>query len=195
MLHIILSIIGVGVANADMTDYVRYNTGWDLNVHTNLQDVEAFSNCTLYPPEMATVLVNCDEDMNCTMISRIPGTKQVPATNKTCTSYKTLGQLKNNNQVFLHKTRCNENLNGTIVTSMNNKTYKMCEHVGDAYFLHLEAKWGGVWTWKQCTEMCDVDPNCAACQTDGASCTTFTTFTDHVNGLSAWFKLDEIVDM
>ena len=77
MLHIILSIIGVGVANADMTDYVRYNTGWDLNVHTNLQDVEAFSNCTLNPPEMATVLVNCDEDSHATQFryARVPHTQ------------------------------------------------------------------------------------------------------------------------
>ena len=173
-------------------NYVRYSTGWSINP-TGTRNLN-FS-CAAVLPQPSVVLSHCDTNPLCLAVNAVPVQPDRSAgINASCVFYKALNESHLITQVFLHRTRCNAQLNATTVTSPNNQTYKFCPHVGDASFTHLEIIWG-VTSWEQCMQQCDADARCSACQTDGASCETFTTYTSAVcgttaPGCSAWFKLD-----
>ena len=119
-----------------------------------------------------------------------------PGVDTKCAWLKT-NALNDNMAAFVHRTRCNAALNATTVAAPGNKTfYKYCPHVGDAYYdvIKTFGNATSLMSYAQCIALCDAEPACAACQTDGHACTLMTVRTlptcgDTPPGCDAWFRI------
>jgi len=179
----------IGTADAAPSDFSRLATGWDLMKSSDLSN--NCSNATGSPQLINSSLAMCDSNLSCNAVNYVPFQ---PGSNTHCT-YRKSYQITSMMVSFIHKTRCNANLNGTR-QQIGTSFYKYCKNVGDAFFQPLMTFYNNqsIFSWDNCTNECDKNLECSACQTDGHSCTILTTFTsDYCGqskpGCSAWFKL------
>ena len=190
---VLASAVSGGVL-AGSADYFEMPRGWDLaTAHTDIEHVGPCNSSGPYIPP-ASVLDLCDGLLACTATNYVP---VQPGSGVKCAWLKTAGE-HDELVSFVHRWRCNAALNATTVTSPGNHLYKYCPNVGDAYYdvlatVSSAAGSNGV-SYAQCMAMCSNDTRCAACQTDGRSCTLMTTHTATVcgntpPGCDAWFKV------
>ena len=144
------------------------------------------------PPDQ--VLSLCDGMPACTATNYVP---VQPGSNARCAWLKTNG-ANDRIAAFVHRRRCNGALNATVVASPGNRSrYKFCASVGDAFYdvVRVVPANGTLVPYARCMAMCDGEPRCAACQTDGATgCTLLTVHTsaecgESTPGCSAWFRV------
>jgi hypothetical protein len=179
-------------SSSEYLNYFALPTGWDLSVGN--RDIENMGPCNAtrpayVPPQQ--ILADCDADLSCLSTNYVP--KQ-PGVGTNCSWLKTAGQ-NDAVKAFVHRTRCNKSLNATLVQSPNERSYKHCPTVGDAFYDRIGAV--NASTYAGCMAACDANADCAAAQTDGHSCTLLTTHTstmcgDTPPGCDAWFKVDEV---